>query len=166
MICVCVCHFSRIQLNSRFSCVQLFVTIWTIAYQAPYPWASPGKNTGVGCHFLQGIFPTQGSNPGLLCLLHWQAGSYHQRHLGSLEMIFGAQENKLCHCFHFFHIYLPWGNGLDAMILVSWMFHFKPAFSLFSYPSSRGSLVQFLFDSCHYEDDTTTVFQVQEISTF
>ena len=26
----------------------------------------PGKNTGVGCHaFLQGIFPTQGSNPGL-----------------------------------------------------------------------------------------------------
>ena len=28
---------------------------------------SPGKNTGVGCHFLlQGIFPTKGSNPGLL----------------------------------------------------------------------------------------------------
>ena len=39
---------------------------------------SPGKNTGVGCHaLLQGIFPTQGSNPGLLyhrwtlyCLSH------------------------------------------------------------------------------------------------
>ena len=28
---------------------------------------SPGKNTGVGCYLLlQGIFPTQGSNPGLL----------------------------------------------------------------------------------------------------
>ena len=28
---------------------------------------SPGKNTGMGCHtLLQGIFPTQGSNPGLL----------------------------------------------------------------------------------------------------
>ena len=28
---------------------------------------SPGKNTGVGCHFLlQEIFQTQGSNPGLL----------------------------------------------------------------------------------------------------
>ena len=27
---------------------------------------SPGKNTGVGCHaLLQGIFSTQGSNPGL-----------------------------------------------------------------------------------------------------
>ena len=31
------------------------------------PWNSPGKNTGVGCHFLlYGIFPTQGLNPGLL----------------------------------------------------------------------------------------------------
>ena len=31
------------------------------------PWDVPGKNTGVGCHFLlHGIFPTQGSNPGLL----------------------------------------------------------------------------------------------------
>ena len=35
-----------------------------------------GKNTGVGCHaLLQGIFPTQGLNLCLLCLLHWQAGS-------------------------------------------------------------------------------------------
>ena len=30
----------------------------------------------MGCHVLfQGIFLTQGSNPHLLCLLHWQAGS-------------------------------------------------------------------------------------------
>ena len=37
---------------------------------------SPGKNTEVGCHFfLQGIFPTQGSNPHFLCLLHRQADS-------------------------------------------------------------------------------------------
>jgi len=48
------------------SCVQLFATPWTVAHQAPPPWDSPGKNTGVGCHFLlQRIFPTQGSNPGL-----------------------------------------------------------------------------------------------------
>ena len=33
---------------------------------ADSPWSFSGKNTGVGCHFLlQGIFPTQGSNPGL-----------------------------------------------------------------------------------------------------
>ena len=30
------------------------------------PWNSPGQNTGVGSlSLLQGIFPTQGSNPGL-----------------------------------------------------------------------------------------------------
>ena len=40
------------------------------------PWDSAGKNTGVGCHaLLQGIFLSQGSNPQLFCLLHWQAGS-------------------------------------------------------------------------------------------
>ena len=32
---------------------------------------SPGKNTGMGCHaFPQGLFPTQGLNPCVLCLLH------------------------------------------------------------------------------------------------
>ena len=40
------------------------------------PWDSPGKNTRVDCHaFLWGIFQIQGSDLGLLCLLHWQAGS-------------------------------------------------------------------------------------------
>ena len=35
------------------------------------PWNFPGKNAGVDRHFLlQGIFPTQGSNPRLLYLLH------------------------------------------------------------------------------------------------
>ena len=37
-------------------------TPWTIARQAPLLWDFPG----VHCHFLlQGIFPTQGSNPSL-----------------------------------------------------------------------------------------------------
>ena len=44
----------------------------------------PGKNFGVGCHaLLQGISPTQGSNPCLLCLLHWQVGSLPWCPLGS-----------------------------------------------------------------------------------
>ena len=37
---------------------------------------SPDKNTGMCCHALfKGVLPTQGSNPYLLRLLHWQAGS-------------------------------------------------------------------------------------------
>ena len=46
------------------------------------PWDFPGRNTGVGCHFLlPGIFPTQGLNP---CLLHCRQILYHLRHQGSL----------------------------------------------------------------------------------
>ena len=42
---------------------------------------SPGKNTGVGCHtLLQGIFPSQGSNPGLP---HCRWIFYHLSHQGS-----------------------------------------------------------------------------------
>ena len=55
---------------SLFSHVLLFVA------RLLCPRDSPGKNTGVGCSaLLQGIFPTQGLNPHLLRLLHWQAGS-------------------------------------------------------------------------------------------
>ena len=44
-------------------------------------WDFPGKSTGVGCHFLlQRIFPTQGSNPGLL---HCRQTLYHLIHKGS-----------------------------------------------------------------------------------
>ena len=44
---------------------------------------SSGKNMS-GLHtLLQGIFLTQGSNPHLLQLLHWQAGSLPLCHLGS-----------------------------------------------------------------------------------
>ena len=49
-------------------------------------------------------------------------------------VIFWVQENKICHCFHCFPIYLPWsGNRLDAMILVFWMLSLKSAFSLSSF---------------------------------
>ena len=45
------------------------------------PWASPGKNAGVGCHaLLQGIFSTQRSNPGLP---HYRQILYCLSHQGS-----------------------------------------------------------------------------------
>ena len=47
------------------------------------PWDSPGKNTGVGSlSLLQGIFPTQGSDPGLP---HGRRILYQLRHQGGLE---------------------------------------------------------------------------------
>ena len=48
------------------SCLTL-ATPWTVAHQVPLPWDVSGKNTGVDCPLLlQGIFPTQEVNPGLL----------------------------------------------------------------------------------------------------
>ena len=45
---------------------------------------SPSKNTGVGCHaLLQGIFPTQGPNSGLLQLVHCRHISLLLSHQGS-----------------------------------------------------------------------------------
>ena len=50
---------------NHFTRVQLCVTLWTAACQAPLS----GKNTGVDLHFLpQGIFPTQQPNPAPLHL--------------------------------------------------------------------------------------------------
>ena len=43
------------------------------------PWESPGTKAGVGCHaLLQGIVPTQGSNPHLLRLLHHRRALHHR----------------------------------------------------------------------------------------
>ena len=49
------------------------------------PWNSPGQNTGVGSlSLLQGIFPTHGSNPGLL---HWRQILYQLSHKGSPRIL-------------------------------------------------------------------------------
>ena len=45
-------YAATMRLLSRFSCVRLCATPLTASHQAPHPWDSPGKNTGVGCHFL------------------------------------------------------------------------------------------------------------------
>ena len=69
-----VTFFSRI-FNKECT---LFAAPWTVAHRLLSSWDSPGKNTGVGCHFLrQGILPTQGENPGIL---HCKQILYHLSH--------------------------------------------------------------------------------------
>ena len=71
----------KVKLLSR---VRLFATPWTVVYQLLCPWDFPGKNTGLGCHFLlQGIFPAQGSNLGLP---HCRQILYHLSHQGRLQI--------------------------------------------------------------------------------
>ena len=88
------------------SCVRLFATHGLYS-----PWNSPGQNTGVGSlSFLQGIFPTQGSNPGLphsrrIFLPAEPQGKSKNTSVGSLSLlqrIFPTQESNwgLLHCRH------------------------------------------------------------------
>ena len=67
LLCVCV---------QSLSCVQLFVTPWTAACQASLLMRFSRQEywSGLPCP-PPGTFLTQGSNPHVLCLLHWQVGS-------------------------------------------------------------------------------------------
>ena len=66
---LCVCSVTH-------SCLTLCDPLDCVTHQAPLSMEFSRRDAGVGSNFLlQGIFPTQGSNPHLLHLLHWQAGS-------------------------------------------------------------------------------------------
>ena len=91
------------------------------------PWDFPGKNTEVGCHFLlQGIFPTQESNP---CLLHWQADSLPLSHQGS-PIVFPGSETYgdfwqyiAESCWFICRLFLNRGNRNNKsgiLILIKW----------------------------------------------
>ena len=92
---------------------------------------SPSKNTGVGCHFLlQGIFPTQGSNPFPLCLpalaggffttgTTWEAHMYvykdckiHIHIAFYIHMYLYTYKNKCI----YIYIYKIWNLDLDFLL--------------------------------------------------
>ena len=95
------------------------MTPWTVARQAPLSMGTPGKNTGVGCHsLLQGIFPTQESNPGLP---HCRQILHHLSHQGSP----------------------PFSVTFSCFVLVSEWF---PQFDLTVFPLSFSSFFFFKFN--------------------
>ena len=103
-VCVCVCVWwnTAVLYLVAESCLTLCDPMDCSPPGSSVHVDSPGKNTGVGCHsFLQGLFPTQGSNPGLpLCrwiLYYWATREawYRCGHiLGSPRLI---QSFKICH---------------------------------------------------------------------
>ena len=63
---------------SHFSHVQLFLTPWAVAHQAPLSMGFFRQEYWSGCHgFLQGILLTQGSNPCFLRLQTCRWVPYH-----------------------------------------------------------------------------------------
>ena len=85
-----------------FDCITtpllLLISLWFLLYafglepaRLLCPWNFPGKNTGVGSHSsLQGIFLTQGSNPGLL---YWQQILYCLSHQGRSPYVFSYRKS-------------------------------------------------------------------------
>ena len=67
---ICVCMLSC------FSCVWLFAILWTVALRLLCHGILQARLLEwVSIPSSRGIFPTQGLNPHILCLLHWQEGS-------------------------------------------------------------------------------------------
>ena len=66
---------------------------------------------------------------------------------------FGAQENKIFHCFHSFPFYLPWRDGTRCHDIHFWMLSFKPAFSLSSF-----TFIKRLFNSSSLSAIYLTLF--------
>ena len=77
-MCVCVCVYTQL-----LSHIRLFVTPWIVAHQAPLSREFSRQECWNRLpSLLLGIFLTQGSNPHLSRLLHWQADSLPLWHLG------------------------------------------------------------------------------------
>ena len=76
---------------SSFSLARIFVTLWSIAHQAPLSMGFSRQEYLSGCYaLLQGIFLTQESNLPFLCLLYWQAVS--------LPPAPSGKHNVICRC--------------------------------------------------------------------
>ena len=99
------------------------------------PWDFPGKNIGVGCHFLlQGIFPTQGSNLcvriGRWILYHWATWEAHRHrqitgklrkvHCGP-DYILGVTLHLLCTLVTHSKTSLPAKQGLWQLLSRCWV---------------------------------------------
>ena len=74
-------------LLSRFSRVQLCATPETQPTRLPRPWDSPGKNTGVGCHFLLQCVKVKSLSRVRLFMTPWTAA-----HQAPPPMGFSRQE--------------------------------------------------------------------------
>ena len=148
--CCCCCSLSH---------VQLFATPWTAARQASLSftisWSllrfmsidsvTPSNHLILCCplFLLSSIFPSIRvfSNESALHIRwpkYWplqhqsfqEQASFNSMVAVTIHSDSGAQENKICHYFHCFPIYLPWSDGTRCHDLNFWMLSFKPTFSL------------------------------------
>ena len=114
-----------------------------------HPWDSPGKNTGVGCHFLLQCMKVKSkSEVAQSCLtlrdpMDWSlpGSSIHGILQARVLQWVAIAFSKICHYFHLYSIFHG-KMGPDAMILVFLIFSFKSGLSLSSF-----TLIKRLFRS-------------------
>ena len=96
--------------------IRLFAIPWTAAHQALLSMGIfSGKNSGVGWYFPpQWIFPTQGLNPHLLCLLYWQENSLPLTPPGKPRSKVGGR-NKKHRIDRYTVLYLKWIINKDLL---------------------------------------------------
>ena len=140
------------------------MTQWTVARQLCCPWDSPGKKTGMSCHsLLQGIFPTQGSNLGLLhcrqifyCLSH--QGSIWPRNFtfGSIPKVIESRVSKpyvYTHV-HSSFIHYSWNTEANQVCTDEWIDDQNVVYShngiLFSLKKEGSSAICYQFSSVHF----------------
>ena len=90
-VCVCVCVLRHSVMSNSLQPHGLQLA------RLLYPWNSPGKNAGMSSRsLLQGIFPTQGSNPGIFPTqrsnLHWRQSLYCLSDRGSPQFCVQMKE--------------------------------------------------------------------------
>ena len=94
-VCVCVCACARACARVRvcphactraYSVISDSATAWTVACQAPLSMGFPRQEYQSGLPLpLPGIFPTQGSNPHLVCFQHWQTDCLPLSHFRNMQ---------------------------------------------------------------------------------
>ena len=102
-------HFTNVRVCICAQSCPTLETPWTIVHQVLLSMEFSRQEYWSVCHFLlQGIFPTQGLNPHLLCLLHWQVDSLPMCLLNEETLkAFLLNSETRQHCL-FFYLILFW----------------------------------------------------------
>ena len=112
------------------------------------PWNSPGQNAVVdSCSCLQGIFPTQGSNPGVP---HWRWILYQLSHEGSL-----VEDRPLSNDWY---PYKKWGRRAQTQAQENVMWPWKQKYK----PRNTSSPCRILCDLLQCYNKYTTIWNPHE----
>ena len=121
--------------------VRLFGTHGLQPTRLLHPWDFPGKNTGVGCHFLlQEIFPTQGLNPSLP---HCRLTLYLLSHQGSPEFLNYWWYSQIYSFYAFEFVFLSKPSHSKVIFFLI-LLYLLTIFSMFCYRVFLLFLVEFI----------------------